>query len=375
MKKVLCFVIAGMIASCSTVCYAASRFYSISELNLSGIPRWTQSYETKWRTVHIDVQPTIPKVEKLPVLTVSPLYWEPDLSALDPTWTMLQYGNSGFTLQKGDKEVPLHSAQIAKKYAGSKRVNEIIAPPIHPQQAYLPDSTLTLEDAMNIYHELETKVGLNFIDTGINHFSSLSIGYYVDAQGKPIDGTGYYDITAKQHFYHIPLVAHAIEGLAHLGEDIPGSPQCTQFRICMPDSIDYGGVLLKETGCITADMPICDFLTIRTALEKEIEEGHIRRIFHMELGYVMYNTPGKTIIRGNAGAWNQDVEYYAVPAWRVDCWYFDNPKEEVPDYKAEDVPEYAIKEYVALLVNAQTGEILDRNSPDKRAGDYTGFTN
>ena len=33
--------------------------------------RWTESYETKWRTIQIDAQIDVPDVEKLPVIRVT----------------------------------------------------------------------------------------------------------------------------------------------------------------------------------------------------------------------------------------------------------------------------------------------------------------
>lgn len=46
-------------------------YISILERNEHPPERWTKAYETKWRTVEIDVQLIVPQVENMPILLAS----------------------------------------------------------------------------------------------------------------------------------------------------------------------------------------------------------------------------------------------------------------------------------------------------------------
>lgn len=43
---------------------------------------------------------------------------------------------------------------------------------------------------------------------------------------------------------------------------------------------------------LAQDVPLCSFDRVMAVIEPEIEDGHIRKIFEIELGYVMFNQPG-----------------------------------------------------------------------------------
>ena len=50
---------------------AKAEWQSIEEVQENTPERWTESYETKWRTIQIDAQIDVPDVEKLPVIRVT----------------------------------------------------------------------------------------------------------------------------------------------------------------------------------------------------------------------------------------------------------------------------------------------------------------
>ena len=50
---------------------AKAEWQSIKEVQENTPERWTESYETKWRTIQIDAQIDVPDVEKLPVIRVT----------------------------------------------------------------------------------------------------------------------------------------------------------------------------------------------------------------------------------------------------------------------------------------------------------------
>ncbi|MPM69216.1 hypothetical protein SDC9_116160 [bioreactor metagenome] len=57
----------------------------------------------------------------------------------------------------------------------------------------------------------------------------------------------------------------------------------------------------------------------------------------------------------------------------MNCHYVDNPAKELRDYSGWDVEERAVMEYKTVLINAQTGKVIDRNYNRTDAADYPGF--
>ena len=51
---------------------AASNFASISEIKGNTPTRWTQTYQTQWRTVDIDTAVEVPDVSQFPVIRITP---------------------------------------------------------------------------------------------------------------------------------------------------------------------------------------------------------------------------------------------------------------------------------------------------------------
>ena len=100
-------------------------------------------------------------------------------------------------------------------------------------------------------------------------------------------------------------------------------------------------------------------------------------MFSVRFGYVLYNDP-KAPERGEL----TDIEcFYGVPSWVVECIYVKNPK-DVYDYEKwlkedPEVNERNVMEYRMLIINAQSGRILDVFDKSKNGwgnADYVGFT-
>ena len=141
---------------------------------------------------------------------------------------------------------------------------------------------------------------------------------------------------------------------------------------------------LEETEKLAEDIPLCAWTTVRSALEQQIEQGHLRQVFDVEFGYALYNDPIYNAKRkGNKPLAAYDAEcYYAVPSWVIDCVYMVDPKKTF-DYHVEeelkrdpDANERYSNGFKTITINAQTGEMLDPlDTSDKGWGDanYKGF--
>ena len=85
MKRILCVLLILMMLL-PMAASAEQKYYTIGELKDQVTERWTNTYETKWRTITVDVQPTVPDVEKMPVIKVKPVIWLPEPNG-EVEWT------------------------------------------------------------------------------------------------------------------------------------------------------------------------------------------------------------------------------------------------------------------------------------------------
>lgn len=101
---------------------------------------------------------------------------------------------------------------------------------------------------------------------------------------------------------------------------------------------------MREEKRIQEDVPLATLDEVIQALEKKIEEGSIRDIYALRLGYVCY--PDDI---------SPDI-YALYPAWICDCIYANSPREQI----MENIVTDAFREnfrYEQIIVDAQTCDI------------------
>ncbi|MDD3335673.1 MAG: hypothetical protein PHI98_09150 [Eubacteriales bacterium] len=130
--------------------------------------------------------------------------------------------------------------------------------------------------------------------------------------------------------FGIPILGHASMGLETPRDNEPFARSEIYLRFMDETTFSTWGGILQPQKLLYKDIPLCDFSIIKSTLEKEINSGHIRQVFGIELGYVLYNTLGD--IRQKGGDWYKTVEFYAVPAWVMSCRHVNNPKDESHNY-------------------------------------------
>ena len=143
---------------------------------------------------------------------------------------------------------------------------------------------------------------------------------------------------------------------------------CLQATVIDPNTYAMYPNMLKSAGRVAEDVPLCSFSKVVEAFEKEIEEGHIRKVYEMEFGYLYYEDPEYV----SRTTWTD--HFYALPVWQLSCLYVSNRKKELPEYGLDETGhERASLEYSSLIVNAQTGELQDFMSTKKDRAHYKGF--
>ncbi len=328
--------------------------------------RWTQVYETKWRTVSIDVQPVLPQADKIPVLKVVPDFWLPDVSALGAGWKseVSRPGSTTFRAYLDDvdqEERGTHSETISTNYY----------PPFNMNASYAQGNDLTLNDILNHLKSIMGATGEGQAQWQYDRPNRVLVNTTVSKKTGELLLPGSYYVSLNQQMQGVTVLCHVLDGVDHAKDEEMRLHNGLTFHTRTLQSVSLGGKQVKVTDVLADDVPLCGFDKVKAAIEEEIQSGHIRKIFDVELGYALYNEPG--VSRKPGAEWMKTAVFYAVPVWHVNCYYVENGKKEIRDYKGTGVSERGEIEYKTLIVNAQTGVIMDRSDNRKGCGDYAGF--
>lgn len=341
----------------------AEDYCTAAQLHEQTQEHWTQTYQTAWRDVAIDTYVFTPNVQTMPVITVT--YDLNDMASSTAHYEVTRSKSGILHIDIGniDKQRPdgvFHSKQYFAPYSSV---------------SYAPGSSedvaAALREAENMLNDCQLSAEL----FDLARPEEVAVWWIADKKENQI-GDCEYSISLKQTINQIPLLGHAFLGMPGSMRDGKGGEYFAEvgaiMRYMNNEQASFFGDILYETGRIAEDIPLCGFDKIKSALEQEINDGHLRQIYEIELGYVLYNVEGAS--RNPGTQWRKDAAYYAVPTWYVDCVYVDQAKKE---WTPSDDPELASRSDVhnaVLLFDAQTGSMLPREKSKKRgAADYRGI--
>lgn len=342
----------------------AQEYYSVQVIREQAQARWTQIYHTKWRDVTVDAQPFVPDVAAVPVLKVAPSFEKPTTTEEETGW---------------DIEAPDYSFLIMKEEAAAQEklnriktrwVSEWIDGSFDFGRTYA-NSSMKLGEAIEFLQKVLIKSGIDPKRFLLSKPAALNVSTYIDASTEQpvLPSSMRFDI--YQQIRGIPILCHDTKCIHEPKDNMLVFDAALLYTISDPNtfSLYLGGI--KETEMLASDIPLCDFSKIMDAIKKEIMEGHIRKVFDIDLGYVLYNEPGVT--RAPGLEWVKTAVFYAVPTWHINCLYVNDPKKELRNYEGKDVPERGTLEYASLAINAQTGEMQDYMNNKDDSDDYIGF--
>lgn len=369
MKKVIFCIITMLIYFTAFAAYAVEPCYTVDEIREQITSPWQATYETKWRTIEVDIQPTVPDVETMPVLIVRPAFWCPTTDT-DVVWKaevsekMTNYGS--FLLRTGDIWGEENTALQGRKSEG---LSLFFYAPLDMKKAYASPNDLTIAEMIETLQSiLDVADHLHF---GIAPEKALFVktAGYIDKSSREYLLPPYITITIPTTLRDIPIYGHVIDSVdGHSDFENTYYPHLT-FIMRSQDSYQLQGRTVNEAVELASDVPLCSFSTIQETIEQEINDGHIRFIYSVDLGYALYNVPGTR--HKYYEVWWKDADFYAVPTWRVVCAYSQQAKKELPSGTIEN-PEPTLY-YKTLYVNAQTGMLIDPSDNRSGCGDYPGI--
>ena len=383
----------GALVLVPTLALARGDMVSVSELRqqVEAMGRWTKTYDTPNGEVGVDIPIIVPEVENMPILQVSAVMGK-DVAEEKGLHKSVDQENAGAGIFYDDfdilsklnanvddaamifcenpKEIDLAFLQVSHNDPNSMRrgswdyssdyyyLNEV-----NPEMLFAEENDQPLSAANDVLAVLLQ-----------NYYGNENADYdvdYVEVRGRARKRTGRtkndlgaykkdypkgtYYISFRQKIGGLPVYMEI--GQKMLTTDKTHITQETALKCSRVSWININGLeymdgasfmlnatWMREEKRIQEDVPLATLDEVMQALEKKIEEGYIRDIYALRLGYVCYldDTSPDT--------------YTLYPTWVCDCIYANSPREQIEENDVTD----AFREnyrYEQIFVDAQTCDI------------------
>ena len=383
----------GALLLVPTLALASGDMVSISELRqqVETMGRWTKTYDTSNGEVSVDIPVIVPEVENMPILQVSAVMGK-DVAEEKGLHKSVDQENAGAGIFYDDfdilsklnanvddaamifcanpKEIDLAFLQVSHNDPNSMRggswdySSDYYYPnEMNPETLFAEENEQmlsTANDALAVL--LQNYYGKENADYDVD---------YVEVRGKARKRAGRtkndlgaykkdypkgtYYISFRQKLGGIPIyleIGHKMltTNQTYVTQEV--ALKCQRIRGIETNTLEYmdetsfilDTTWMREEKRIQEDVPLATLDEVIQALEKRIEEGYIRDIDALRLGYVCYLDDTSPDI------------YALYPAWVCDCIYANSPREQI----MENIVTDAFREnfrYEQIIVDAQTCDI------------------
>lgn len=383
----------GTLLLMPTLALANSDMVSISELRQQGeaMERWTQTYETPNGKVSVDIPIIVPEVENVPILQVSAVMGK-DVAEERGLLKSIDQENAGAGIFYDDfgilsklntdvddaamifcanpEEIDLAFLQVSHNDPNSMRrgswdySSDYYYPnEMNPETLFAEEneqSMSTANDALAVL--LQNYYGKENVDYDVDYVevrgrarkrvgrTKNDLGAYKKDYPK-----GTYYISFRQKLEGIPIyleIGHKMltTNQTHITQEV--ALKCQRISGIETNTLEYmdetsfilDTTWMGEEKRIQEDVPLATLDEVIQALEKKIEEGYIRDIYALRLGYVCY--PDDI---------SPDI-YALYPAWICDCIYANSPREQIMKNIVTDAFRENFR-YEQIVVDAQTCDI------------------
>ena len=385
----------GALLLVPTLALASGDMVSISELRqqVEAMGRWTKTYDTPNGKVSVDIPIIVPEVENMPILQVSAVMGK-DVAEEKGLHKSVDQENAGAGIFYDDfdilsklnanvddaamifcanpEEIDLAFLQVSHNDPNSMRMgswdysSDYYYPnEMNPETLFAEENDQPLSAADDVLAVLlQNYYGRENADYGVD---------YVEVRGKARKRVGRtkndlgaykkdypkatYYISFRQKLEGIPIyleIGHKMltTNQTYVTQEV--ALKCQRIRGIETNTLEYmdetsfilDTTWMREEKRIQEDVPLATLDEVMRALEKRIEEGYIRDIYALRLGYVCYLDDTSPDI------------YALYPAWICDCIYANSPREQI----MENIVTDAFREnfrYEQILVDAQTCDIQE----------------
>ena len=346
MKRILALILAALLL-CGVVSAQAEEYCTIAELRQQTPQRLTCFCETEAGPVDVDAPIILPQQDKLPALTVRLI----ELSEFPDFYEDIALEKDGY----GGAHVSV-TRNLDRKYP---EVNPLKGLEMYYkpwQEEYAEDNPYSPEEAQALVQDIVEKV-LGWkagIDYKVSAFGATSKLYLYDEKSKtilhPLTDTGAYEIELQQLFHGSTVYW---KGLHFITETAQTSrePVPPGFYVAATVYNNHSFSLtsvhsLKQVDFLAEDVPLLPFSKIQEIIQALVQSGRMIRVDEIQLcDLVLFITPDGS----------RDV-YQAMPCWKVVGL--------IPEIGSTSLPKYP----GWLMINAQTGAVIDPESIDPHRG-------
>ena len=383
----------GALLLMPTLALANSDMVSVSELRqqVEMMGRWMQTYDTPNGEVSVDIPIIVPEVENMPILQVSAVMGK-DVAEEKGLHKSVDQENAGAGIFYDDfdilsklnanvddaamifcanpEEIDLAFLQVSHNDPNSMRMgswdysSDYYYPnEMNPETLFAEENEQPMSTANDVLAVLLQ-----------NYYGNENADYdvdYVEVRGRARKRAGRtkndlgaykkdypegtYYISFRQKIGGLPVYMEIGQKMlttdkTHVTQEV--ALKCQRIRGIETNTLEYmdetsfilDTTWMREEKRIQEDVPLATLEDVMRALEKRIEEGYIRDIYALRLGYVCYLDDTSPDI------------YALYPAWICDCIYANSPREQI----MENIVTDAFREnfrYEQILVDAQTCDI------------------
>ena len=390
MKKIFAALCTLMIVP--TLALASGDMVSVSELRqqVEAMGRWTQTYEAHGRTIEVDIPIYIPNEKELAVYDCS-AYTDYIKNPNDEDKTNVYAYNENLKELVKEESNDKSENAIIEVYGNGTELRIMFNSPEEllerntrdyikiKESGYYPDkvnadviyaenSDLSLMEAEKYLEEIVRffiRDGYDGID--IDYIKIAGRGRktrsYTDEElGECADyypkGTYFFNYYQKLH--HIPIMMTIIATLNNKQEnrvygDLFGFWGTTGGICQIMDRNSFWLTIRwmkieKEHEETVKLLPIEQIIN---AVEKEIKAGHVRNVYALKLGYIIYLN-------------DRSPETYTLyPMWVLDCDYVENKNKEIKvNPYSDDIRDCF--SFERICINPETAEMMDFLNPKTR---------
>ena len=383
----------GALVLVPTLALASGDMVSISELRqqVEMMGRWTQTYDTPNGEVSVDIPIIAPDVENMPILQVSAVMGK-DVAEEKGLHKSVDQEDAGAGIFYDDfdilsklnadvddaamifcanpKEIDLAFLQVSHNDPNSMRggswdyssdyyyPNEMNPETLLAEENDQPLSAV--DDVLavllqNYYGRENADYGVDYVE--VRGKARKRVGRTKNDLGayKKDYPKGTYYISFRQKLEGIPIyleIGHKMltTNQTYVTQEV--ALKCQRIRGIETNTLEYmdetsfilDTTWMREEKRIQEDVPLATLDEVIQALEKKIEEGYIRDIYALRLGYVCY--PDDI---------SPDI-YALYPAWICDCIYANSPREQIMKNIVTDAFRENFR-YEQIVVDAQTCDI------------------
>ena len=383
----------GALLLMPTLALANSDMVSVSELRqqVEAMGRWTQTYDTPNGEVSVDIPIIAPEVENMPILQVSAVMGK-DVAEEKGLHKSVDQENAGAGIFYDDfdvlsklnanvddaamifcanpEEIDLAFLQVSHNDPNSMRMgswdysSDYYYPnEMNPETLFAEENDQLLSAAddvlavllQNYYGRENADYGVDYVE--VRGKARKRVGRTKNDLGayKKDYPKGTYYISFRQKLEGIPIyleIGHKMltTNQTYVTQEV--ALKCQRIRGIETNTLEYmdetsfilDTTWMREEKRIQEDVPLATLEDVMRALEKRIDEGYIRDIYALRLGYVCYLDDTSPDI------------YALYPAWVCDCIYANSPREQI----MENIVTDAFREnfrYEQIIVDAQTCDI------------------